>query len=242
MARFFIHRPIFAIVIAIIIIIVIMGTLAGLSLPIAQYPQISQPTINVSTIYTGANASVINQTVAQVIEEQVNGTQGMDYMSSTSDDSGSYNLDVRFALGTDGNMDSVLVQNNVSIANASLPSDVQAAGVTTRKSSSDMTYMFAMVSPNGTFKRTFLMNYANIYIVDSLKRISGVGEVSSFGSTYAMRVWLNPDRLAELGITITDVKNAIQEQNVQAPAGTIGQLPAPNNQEKQYTGSLECNS
>ncbi|KHM51572.1 RND transporter [Anaerovibrio lipolyticus] len=237
MARFFIHRPIFAIVIA--IIIVIMGTLAGLSLPIAQYPQISQPTINVSTTYIGANASVINQTVAQVIEEQVNGTQGMDYMSSTSDDSGSYSLDVRFALGTDGNMDSVLVQNNVSIANASLPSDVQATGVTTRKSSSDMTYMFAMVSPNGTFKRTFLMNYANIYIVDSLKRISGVGEVSSFGSTYSMRVWLNPDRLAELGITITDVKNAIQEQNVQAPAGTIGQLPAPNNQEKQYTGSLE---
>ena len=237
MARFFIHRPIFAIVIA--IIIVIIGTLAGLSLPIAQYPQISQPTINVSTTYIGANASVINQTVAQVIEEQVNGTQGMDYMSSTSDDSGSYSLDVRFALGTDGNMDSVLVQNNVSIANASLPSDVQATGVTTRKSSSDMTYMFAMVSPNGTFKRTFLMNYANIYIVDSLKRISGVGEVSSFGSTYSMRVWLNPDRLAELGITITDVKNAIQEQNVQAPAGTIGQLPAPNNQEKQYTGSLE---
>ena len=237
MARFFIHRPIFAIVIA--IIIVIIGTLAGLSLPIAQYPQISQPTINVSTTYIGANASVINQTVAQVIEEQVNGTQGMDYMSSTSDDSGSFSLDVRFALGTDGNMDSVLVQNNVSIANASLPSDVQATGVTTRKSSSDMTYMFAMVSPNGTFKRTFLMNYANIYIVDSLKRISGVGEVSSFGSTYSMRVWLNPDRLAELGITITDVKNAIQEQNVQAPAGTIGQLPAPNNQEKQYTGSLE---
>ncbi len=156
MARFFIHRPIFAIVIA--LIIVIMGTLAGFSLPIAQYPQISQPTINVSTTYIGANASVINQTVAQVIEEQVNGTQGMDYMSSTSDDSGSYSLDVMFTLGTDGNMDSVLVQNNVSIANASLPSDVQETGVTTKKSSSDMTYLFAMVSPNGTFKRTFLMN------------------------------------------------------------------------------------
>ena len=237
MARFFIHRPIFAIVIA--IIIVIMGALAGFSLPIAQYPQISQPTINVSTTYIGANASVINQTVAQVIEEQVNGTQGMDYMSSTSDDSGSYSLDVKFTLGTDGNMDSVLVQNNVSIANASLPSDVQETGVTTKKSSSDMTYLFAMVSPNGTFKRTFLMNYADIYIVDSLKRIPGVGEVSAFGSTYAMRVWLNPDRLAELGITISQVKNAIQEQNVQAPAGTIGQLPAPANQEKQYTGSLE---
>ena len=237
MARFFIHRPIFAIVIAIIIVIV--GVLAGFNLPIAQYPQISQPTINVTTTYIGANARVINQTVAQVIEEQVNGTQGMDYMSSTSDDSGSYSLDVRFTLGTDGNMDSVLVQNNVSIATASLPSDVQDTGVTTRKSSSDMAFMFAMVSPNGTFKRTFLMNYADIYIVDSLKRIPGVGEVSSFGSTYAMRVWLNPDRLAELGITISQVKTAIQEQNIQAPAGTIGQLPAPANQEKQYTGSVE---
>ncbi|ORT99177.1 RND efflux system, inner membrane transporter CmeB [Anaerovibrio sp. JC8] len=237
MARFFIHRPIFAIVIA--LIIVIMGTLAGLSLPVAQYPQISQPTINVSTTYIGANASVINQTVAQVIEEQVNGTQGMDYMNSTSDDSGKYSLDVMFNLGTDGDMDSVLVQNNVSIANADLPSDVQDMGVTTKKSSSDMSYMFSMISPNSTFSRTFLMNYANIYIVDSLKRIPGVGEVSTFGSTYSMRIWLNPDKLSELGLTITNVRAAIQEQNVQAPAGTIGQLPAPANQEKQYTGNLE---
>ena len=237
MARFFIHRPIFAIVIA--VIIVILGTVSGLSLPIAQYPQITQPTVNVSTAYTGANASVINQTVAQVIEQEVNGTQGMDYMTSTSDDSGSYSLDVKFELGTDGDMDAVLVQNNVSTANASLPTDVQNVGVTTKKSSSDMSFVFALLSPNGTFKRTFLMNYADIYLVDRIKRVKGVGEVSTFGSTYSMRVWLNPDRLSELGLTVSDVSSAIQEQNVQAAAGTIGQLPTPKNQEKQYTGSVD---
>ena len=208
MARFFIHRPIFAIVIA--LIIVILGVVSGLSLPIAQYPQISQPTINVSTTYTGANADVINQTVAQVIEQQVNGTQGMDYMNSTSDDSGSYSLDVKFELGTNSDMDTVLVQNNVSIAQSSLPSDVQTTGVTTKKSSSDMAYMFTMLSPNGTFDRTFLMNYANIYIVDNLKRIKGVGDISTFGSTYSMRIWLNPDRLSELGLTLSAVKSAFK--------------------------------
>lgn len=237
MARFFIHRPIFAIVIA--LIIVILGTLAGLSLPIAQYPQISQPTVSVSTNYTGANASVVNQTVAQVIEQQVNGTQGMDYMSSTSDDSGDYSLSVKFELGSDADMDAVLVQNNVSIATSSLPSDVQNVGVTTKKSSSDMAYVFSLYSPNNTFKRTFLMNYADIYLTDSIKRVKGVGDVTTFGSTYSMRIWLNPDKLSELGLTISDVKNAIQEQNMQAAAGTIGQLPTPKNQEKQYTGSVE---
>lgn len=237
MARFFIHRPIFAIVIA--LIIVICGTIAGLSLPIAQYPQITQPTVEVTTFYTGANASVINQTVAQVIEEQVNGTQGMDHMSSTSDDSGSYVLTVKFDLGTDADMDTVLVQNNVSTAQSDLPSDVQSAGVTTKKSSSDMAFVFALVSPNETFTRTFLMNYAKVHIIDSIKRVKGVGDVSEFGSTYSMRIWLNPDKLSELSLTADDVKNAIREQNVQAPAGTIGQLPTPANQEKQYTGSVD---
>ena len=237
MARFFIHRPIFAIVIA--LIIVICGTIAGLSLPIAQYPQITQPTVEVTTFYTGANASVINQTVAQVIEEQVNGTQGMDHMSSTSDDSGSYVLTVKFDLGTDADMDTVLVQNNVSTAQSDLPSDVQSAGVTTKKSSSDMAFVFALVSPNETFTRTFLMNYAKVHLIDSIKRVKGVGDVSEFGSTYSMRIWLNPDKLSELGLTADDVKNAISEQNVQAPAGTIGQLPTPANQEKQYTGSVD---
>ena len=237
MAKFFIHRPIFAIVIA--LIIVICGTIAGFSLPIAQYPQITQPTVNVTTSYIGANSSVINQTVAQVIEQQVNGTQGMDYMNSTSDDSGAYSLDVKFELGTDADMDTVLVQNNVTIANPNLPDSVQRIGVTTKKSASDMAFVFAILSPENTFSRTFLMNYAKVNMIDNLKRIKGVGDITEFGSTYSMRIWLNPDRLSELAITADDVQRAILEQNVQAPAGTIGQLPAPMNQEKQYTGSVE---
>ncbi len=237
MARFFIHRPIFAIVIA--LIIVICGTIAGLSLPIAQYPQITQPTVEVSTTYVGASSDVINKTVAQVIEEQVNGTQGMNYMNSTSDDSGSYVLTVKFELGTNADMDTVLVQNNVTTASSNLPADVQKSGVTTKKSASDMAYVFTLLSPNGTFSRTFLMNYAKIHLIDNLKRVKGVGDISEFGSTYSMRIWLNPDKLSELGLTTGDVKDAIAEQNVQAAAGTIGQLPVPTNQEKQYTGNVE---
>ena len=236
MSKFFIHRPIFAIVISIIIVIV--GVLAAFQLPVAQYPQISPPTVSVGTTYTGANASVINDTVAQIIEQQVNGTQGMDYMSSNSDDSGRYSLSVVFETGTDGDMDSVKVQNNVAIANASLPSDVQQVGVTTKKSSNDMAYMLSINSPDGTYDRAFMKNYADIYLLDELKRVSGVGDVQIFGSDYAMRIWLNPDKLAELGLTIADITDAIKEQNVQAPAGTVGAMPLNNGQEKQYTGKI----
>ena len=236
MSKFFIHRPIFAIVISIIIVIV--GVLAAFQLPVAQYPQISPPTVSVGTTYTGANASVINDTVAQIIEQQVNGTQGMDYMSSNSDDSGRYSLSVVFETGTDGDMDSVKVQNNVAIANASLPSDVQQVGVTTKKSSNDMAYMLSINSPDGTYDRAFMKNYADIYLLDELKRVSGVGDVQIFGSDYAMRIWLNPDKLAELKLTIADVTSAIKEQNVQAPAGTVGAMPLNNGQEKQYTGKI----
>lgn len=237
MSRFFIERPIFAIVLA--IIIVIIGTISGVSLPIAQYPQISPPSISVSTSYTGANASVVNQTVAQIIEQQVNGTNGMDYMSSNSDDTGRYSLSVVFKLGTDGDMDSVKVQNNVAIANASLPSDVQTVGVTTKKASADMALMVSLYSPNSTYNSVFMKNYADIYLIDKIKRVKGVGDVNIFGSDYSMRVWLNPDKLAELGLTVADVTSAVKEQNVQAPAGTIGQMPAPKNQEFQYTGKVQ---
>lgn len=236
MSKFFIHRPIFAIVIS--IIIVIAGVISATQLPIAQYPQISPPTISVSTSYTGANASVVNETVAQIIEQQVNGTQGMDYMSSNSDDTGSYSLSVVFETGTDGDMDSVKVQNNVATANASLPGDVQTVGVTTRKSSDDMAYMLSLYSPDGTYEREFMKNYADIYLLDELKRVSGVGDVQVFGSDYAMRIWLNPDKLAELHLTVADVTNALKEQNVQAPAGTVGAMPVANGQEKQYTGKI----
>ena len=237
MAKFFIHRPIFAIVIALIITLV--GILAAIQLPIAQYPQIAPPTISVSTSYTGANAGVVNETIAQVIEQQVNGTDGMDYMSSNCDDTGRYSLSVVFEVGTDGDMDSVKVQNNVAVANASLPSDVQRVGVTTRKSSSDMALFLSMYSPNGDYDRAFMKNYADIYLMDEIKRVDGVGDVQIFGSDYSMRIWLNPDKLAELGLTVAEVSAAINEQNLQAAAGTIGSMPLANGQEKQYTGKVQ---
>ena len=236
MSKFFIHRPIFAIVIS--LIIVIGGVLAGLQLPIAQYPQISPPTISVSTMYTGANAEVVNETVAQIIEQQVNGTQGMDYMSSNSSDTGYYGLQVVFKVGTDGDMDAVKVQNNVAVANASLPDDVKTVGVTTRKASNEMAYMMSIYSPDGTYDRAFMKNYADVYLLDKIKRVPGVGSVQVFGSDYAMRVWLNPDKLADYGLTVAEVTAAIKEQNVQAPAGTVGSLPVSNAQEKQATGRI----
>ena len=237
MAKFFIHRPIFAIVIALIIVLV--GILAGLQLPIAQYPQISPPTISVSTNYTGANAEVVDQTIAQVIEQQVNGTQGMDYMSSNSDDTGRYSLSVVFEVGTDSDMDSVKVQNNVAVANASLPSAVQAVGVTTRKSSNQMALMLSIYSPDGTYDRAFMKNYADIYLMDEVKRVNGVGDIQIFGADYSMRVWLNPDKLAQLDLTIPQVISAINEQNQQAAAGTVGSMPVNVGQEKQYTGKVQ---
>ena len=237
MSRFFINRPIFAIVIS--LIIVILGTISAFNLPIAQYPQISPPTITVSTTYTGANADTVNETVAQVVEQQVNGVEGMDYMSSTSANDGSYNLQVVFKLGTNGDMDSVKVQNNAATATPSLPSDVQTFGLTTRKASSDMAMVLSLTSPNGTYDSVFLKNYADIYLVDKIKRVPGVGDLDVFGSDYSMRIWINPDKLAELGLTVADVVSAVKEQNTQAPAGTIGQLPAPRDQEFQYTGKIQ---
>lgn len=237
MSRFFINRPIFAIVVS--LIIVILGIIAAFNLPVAQYPQISPPTIRVSTTYTGANADTVDETVAQVIEQQVNGVEGMDYMSSTSSNDGRYSLSVVFKLGTDGDMDSVKVQNYASTAEPNLPSDVQAYGLTTRKASTDMAMVLSLTSPNGTYNDVFLKNYADIYLVDKIKRVPGVGDLNVFGADYAMRLWINPDKLAELGLTVADIISAVEEQNVQAPAGTIGQMPAPKDQEFQYTAKIQ---
>lgn len=220
MSKFFIRRPIFAIVIS--IIIVLLGTISLLSLPIAQYPQISPPTISLSASYTGANATIVNQTVAQVIEEQLNGLENMSYMSSTSSNDGSYSLSIVFDLSSDGDTDSVNVQNNANLAKNSLPGDVQTTGLTVRKSSGDMVLMANLYSPNGTYDQAFLKNYADIYLLDKIQRINGVGNVNTFGSSYAMRVWLNPDKLAERNLTVSDVISAIKEQNISAPAGTVG--------------------
>ncbi len=236
MARFFIERPIFAIVLS--IMIVVAGTIAGLNLPIAQYPQIQPPTVSVSASYIGANAEVVNQTVAQVLEEQINGVQGMNYMSSNSNDSGAYSLEVVFDLGVDGDIAAVKVQNNVAQANANLPAEVTAAGITTQKASSDMAIMLSVYSPKGTYDSVFLTNYFNVYLKDAIKRVNGVGDVMVLGADFSRRIWINPDRMAELGLTVADVLEAVKEQNVQAPSGTIGAMPVPQKQEFQYTAKV----
>ena len=232
MARFFIFRPVFAIVTA--IVLTLAGIIAGINLPIAQYPQITLPTIRVSAVYPGASAEVVEQALAQPIEEQVNGVEGMLYMTSSSSGNGGYNLDVTFGLGTDADIAAVQVQNRASQANARLPSEAIAAGITTKKQTPDVLMYVALVSPNGTYDELFLTNYATINVVEAVKRVKGVGNVSLFGAEFGMRIWLKPDRMASLGVTPNDVYRAIQEQNAQAPAGQVGQMPAPKTQQFQY--------
>ena len=237
MAKFFIDRPVFAIVLS--IVIVLAGAIAGFNLPIAQYPQIQPPTVSVQTMYIGANSGVVNQTVAQVIEEQINGVQGMDYMYSIADDTGQYSLAIVFDLGIDGDIASVKVQNNVSQANSTLPAEVKDYGVITKKASSDMAMVLSIYSPEGTHDSAFLYNYIKIYMLDAIKRVNGIGDVRVFGSDMARRIWINPDKLAEQGLTVADVMRSIQEQNIQAPAGTIGGMPIAGSQEFQYTGKVQ---
>ncbi len=232
MARFFIDRPVFAIVTAIVLLLA--GAIAGLALPIAQYPRITLPTIRINATYPGANATTVEESVAQPIEAQVNGVEGMRYMSSSAASNGQYQLDVTFGLDTNADIAAVQVQNRASQANASLPSAVLNAGVTTKKTTPDTLMYLVLYSPHGTYDGLFLNNYGAINVVDALKRVKGVGDVQVFGSDFGMRVWLKPDRMARLGITTTDVQRAIQEQNVQAPAGQIGQYPSPPDQPFQY--------
>jgi hydrophobe/amphiphile efflux-1 (HAE1) family protein len=232
MARFFIDRPVFAIVIALVMLI--GGGVAGSSLPIAQFPQITLPTIRVAAAYPGANAEVVERAVAQAIEEQVNGVEGMVYMQSSSAGNGAYSLDVTFDLSRNADIASVQVQNRVSQANSRMPSEVMSAGITTKKSSPDTLMYVALFSPNGTYDELFLNNYLTINIIESLKRVKGVGNVQVFGAEFGMRLWLKPDRMSLLGISPTDVYRAVQEQNLQAPAGQIGQMPAPKTQQFQY--------
>jgi hydrophobe/amphiphile efflux-1 (HAE1) family protein len=232
MARFFIDRPVFAIVIALVMLI--GGSVAGSSLPIAQFPQITLPTIRVAAAYPGANAEVVERAVAQAIEEQVNGVEGMVYLQSSSAGNGAYALDVTFDLSRNADIASVQVQNRVSQANARMPQEVMSSGITTKKSSPDTLMYVALFSPNGTYDELFLNNYLSINIIESLKRVKGVGSVQVFGAEFGMRLWLKPDRMSLLGISPTDVYRAVQEQNLQAPAGQIGQMPAPKTQQFQY--------
>lgn len=237
MAKFFIKRPVFAIVLSIFIILA--GVIAIFNLPIAQYPQISPPRISVNTNYSGANAEVVEQSIAQLIEQQVNGAEGMIDMRSTSSDNGRYSLDVVFELGKDADLASVEVQNRVAQANSQLPQEVLQSGIITHKTSPDTVMYFSLWSPNGTYDNIFLKNYGSINIVDELKRIKGVGEVSEYGPDFGMRIWLEPDKMARLGVTSNDIYNAIKAQNVQAPAGSIGQLPSLPEQQFQYTARVK---
>lgn len=233
MAKFFIDRPIFAIVLS--IFITLGGAIAAFNLPIAQYPQIVPPRVNISTTYSGANAEVVEQSIAQLIEQQVNGVEDMVSMTSTSADNGIYGLDVRFELEKNGDIASVQTQNRVTQATAQLPLEVTQNGVLTRKLSPDNVMFFSLWSPQGTYDNVFLKNYGSIYIVEDLKRIKGVGNVNEYGADFGMRIWLQPDKMARLGITSNDIYDAIRKQSVQAPTGTIGQQPSLPEQEFQYT-------
>ena len=237
MAKFFIEHPVFACVISIIIALV--GSISAVSLPVAQYPQISNPRISVSTNYVGANAEVVEQTVAQAIEKEVNGVDNMVDMRSTSDNDGNYTLDIKFDLGTDDDMDMVKVQNRVAQANASLPSEVTSYGVTTSKQAEETIMYFSLLSPNGTYDELFLKNYGTTQFVDALKRVDGVSEVNEYGTDLSLRVWLDPMKMAQNGLTAADVKSAITSQNIQAPVGSIGARPTENDQEFQYSARLQ---
>jgi len=234
LSRFFINRPIFAAVVS--IVIVIAGFVTLVSLPVAMYPEISPPTISVSTAYPGANAAVVAETVAAPIEQEINGVEGMLYMSSTCSNNGAYSLTITFDIGTDTNMAAVLVQNRVAIATPALPEDVKRIGVTTKKVSSNMVLMVALTSPGGQFDELYLSNYATLRVKDELARIEGVGDIQAFGAAdYSMRFWLDPYQLKARSLTTTDVINAIQDQNVQVAAGQIGAPPAQTGQDFQYT-------
>ncbi len=235
-ARFFIDRPIFSAVLS--IVMVVAGGVAILVLPIAQYPEIAPPTVQVTATYPGANARVVADTVAAPIEQQVNGVENMLYMSSNSANDGSYNLTVTFKLGTNLDMAQVLVQNRVSIAMPTLPDMVKSTGVTTKKKSPNILLLVNLYSPDSSRDQLYVSNYATIQVKDELARLEGVGDVNMFGQQdYSMRMWLDPDKLASRQMTATDVINALKEQNVQVAAGQIGQPPVPKGIDFQYTMS-----
>ena len=242
LARFFIDRPVLAWVISIVIIL--LGAIAAGFLPIAEYPDITPPTVRVTASYPGANAQVVADTVAAPIEQQVVGVEGMLYMSSQSNNDGSYSLDVTFQLGTEVNMAQVLVQNRVAIAEPTLPDVVRAIGVTVKKQSPDILLaigLYSEINP-GTgrpyYDQLYMSNYATIQLKDALARVEGTGDVIIFGQQdYSMRVWLDPDKLQSRNLTAGDVIKVLREQNVQVAAGQIGQPPVPRGQDFQYTMS-----
>src|SRR6266702_1194138 len=233
MSEFFVRRPIVAIVIA--ILMTLIGGVCMLALPIAQYPQIAPPEIQVQTHYTGADALTIEQSVAAPIEQQMSGVDNMNYMYSINANSGDIRLIVNFDVATDPNIDQVLTQIRVAQAQSQLPADVNNYGVTVKKSTTAPLMLISLYSPKGTYDGVFLANYGYINLFDQLTRLPGIGNVQIFGAgQYAMRLWVKPDQLAKLGITVPDIITAVQKQNTVNPAGQIGGEPIPSGQKFTY--------
>ncbi|MBD3880228.1 efflux RND transporter permease subunit [Phormidium tenue FACHB-886] len=232
-ADFFIKRPVFTTVCSIIILLV--GTIAGLTLPIAQFPEIAPKTVVVSATYPGADAETVESGVTTLLEQEINGVEGLRYISSASGSDGSSQITVTFDAAQDANIATVNVQNRVSRVESRLPGQVTQTGVTVNQQSSNFLMALALYTDNGEYDNLFLSNYADLYMLNSIRRIRGIGEVQVFGERkYAMRLWLDPNRLASRGLTAQDVADAIQEQNIQVGAGQIGQSPAPDDQEYQF--------
>ena len=238
-AHFFIDRPVFASVIS--IVTVLAGVLAIMALPISQYPEIAPPTVTVTTTYPGANAKTVSQTVATPLEEQINGVEHMLYMSSQCTNDGNMSLTVTFQVGTNLDVAQVQVQNRVAIAQPQLPQEVQQQGITIKKASPDITVVVALLSPDNSHDTVFMSNYATLQIKDQIARLPGVGDINIFGvRDYAMRLWLDPDKLAARSLTAGDVVTAIREQNIQVAAGIIGGPPLPSGASRfQYTMNVE---
>jgi len=229
----FIKRPVTAMVVSIVIMLV--GLIAMTTLPIAQYPDITPPTVSISGNFIGADAQTVEQTTTTAIETQVNGTPGMDFITSSSSSTGQSGINVQFTIGTNVDIAALDVQNRASVAQPALPDAVKRLGLVVRKRNPSIMMVLAFYSPNGTHDGTFIGNYINIYVRDALLRVPGVGDVTSFGDEFGMRVWLNPEKLANLKLTTTDVLNALAEQNLQVAAGTIGGNPQPNVQTFEYS-------
>jgi HAE1 family hydrophobic/amphiphilic exporter-1 len=232
-SKFFVNRPIVAIVISIVMTIV--GIITYLRLPVAQFPDIVPPEIQIKTTYTGADALTVEQSVATPIEQQISGVDNMNYMQSVNGNDGTLKLTVNFEVGTDVNTDQILTQMRSNQASSQLPEDVNKFGVTVAKSTSSPLIMFALYSPKGTYDNIFLANYANINLNDEFTRVKGIASVSVFGAgQYSMRIWVKPDALAKLGLTIPEIISAVNAQNKVNPAGTIGGEPVPKGQEFTY--------